>query len=444
MQEELQEQWTRRAAEESHKKKAMELAQREKNVEKIERYFQPSGRGRTDSAALSSDPRGRPSTPGTGRHRPIRSTSPSALTTGSSTATRPARPATPIAPPLAQEPDESETYELAHPSDEVSPTTSPAMPATEATAAELRRKSNDYPTDLFVEPDRPHLVVDSCSQNGVLFAFDSSFLKHQGFRLSMPVACAFSNDQDRVDLVARPLAFCDQSQGALRNAQEAEAGHEQRLLEGQTPEEMLTLLGRLPSLPLPFCLPVPYYVNTEHANAGMSVECHTVIRADDNGLSCLVLIPHAQCALEWLKNVNGVCGPEYRLLERELSLLWSVAWEGVSEQARLKLGAWTEFEPGETFRLYVNDAEFASKDLGLAGMMLTDRRLIYHKFHRHGEVKFSDQPKMAIRPDGDFAALTIHTTEGRVKAARFRLTDLETLLAALKESGVEVDLSRES
>jgi hypothetical protein len=318
----------------------------------------------------------------------------------------------------------------------------PQAQAEAPSAVANKTESRNYPTALSADPDQPHLVIDNCSQEGVMFVFDSNCLKHRGFRMAMPIGCALSNDRSRGDLVARPLAFYDQSQGAVRNAQEVESGHEQHLPEDQSTEELLAALGRLEHLPPPFNLPVPYYVNTEHANAGMSIECHTDRRMTDGGFSCSVLIPHGAYALDWLAHVNGTCGREYQMLAHDVAMLWSEAWEGVSEQQRQRLGTWADFEPGENFRYYVNDAEFGEKDEGMAGIVLTDRRLIYHKYHRHGAVQFSDAPKLMIAPDGDFAALTIKTDRGRIKAGQIRLVDLDPLVEALKAVNLDLDLVR--
>jgi len=460
MQEELQDQWARRAAEEARKRAAAERARLEKNVEKIEKYFSPAQDASSTGQDAGTAPGGqRPRMPGAPiQHRPTRRPAPPQAQRASAPASQqvvaaPApRPETPIASPQPTEPvaappapPQPEPFEPENAAPELTDTISPVMPAEAPVAdqaAPIFHESGDYPTNLFVEHNTPHLVVGDCGQDGVLMVFDSTFLKHQGFRLSMPLGCAFSNDRNRGELVARPLAFYDQSQGKVRSPHDVEAGHEHHLIEGQTPEDVITLIGRLEHLPTPFYLPMPYYVNTEHANANMSVECRTEQREEDQGTSCLVQIPHGRYALQWLVNVNGVCGSEYSLLARDVEMLWSEEWAGVSEMTRRRLGTWVDFAPGERFHFYVNDAEFGTKDEGLAGMVLTDQRLIYHKYHRHGSINLNEHPELSIRPDGDFAALTVKTATGRTKAARFRLRDLEPLIDAINQAGLPLDMSR--
>jgi DNA-directed RNA polymerase subunit M/transcription elongation factor TFIIS len=298
---------------------------------------------------------------------------------------------------------------------------------------------NAYPTNIWVAPRAPHLIINECSQRGVMFAFDSSFLEHGEFRVSMPIGCAFSNDRERKQLLARPLAFHDQSQGAIRNAQGVEAGHEFRMISTQTPKDVIASMGTLTQLPTPFKFPMPYYVNEEHSN--MSLQCSTRRRAE-GGTNCRVLIPNGYYALDWLRNINGVCGREYRLLQQDVARLWSGAWHEVEETTRQRLGTWVGFEPGERFQHYFNDAEFGKKDEGLAGVVLTDRRLIYHKYHRSGFVNYADSPKLLMRGEGDFASLIVRTEEGSVKIAMFRFSDLESLIQIMTDVGLHVDMAK--
>ena len=198
-------------------------------------------------------------------------------------------------------------------------------------------------------------------------------------------------------------------------------------------------MGTIGQLPLSFKYPMPYYVASAHAS--MSVHCSTQHR-EDGGDTCYVLLPHGEVALQWLENVNGTCGEEYKVLRRCVELLWSESWQGASEKLRQRLGTWFDFEPGERFAHYFNDGEFGIKDEGLAGVVLTDRRLIYHKYHRKGWIYFSDKGKVTMRPDGEFAGMTLLTEEGNVKVAKIRYNDLELLVDQMRAAGLEVDLHK--
>lgn len=297
-----------------------------------------------------------------------------------------------------------------------------------------------YPQFLFTSVDHPHLLVSECTQKGVRLAFDSSFLRHERFRTSMPIACAITGEATRTKLLAKPLAFTDRSQGTVRNPRDIEQGHEAKMRDSQSAREAIAIMGVLDNLPTPFNLPMPYYVAVDHST--YSLLC-TTTRRDDGGITCYVSIPDGRYALTWLRNVNGICGDEYDLLRNEVSMLWRDEWVGLEERVRERLDTWCHFQPGERFRYYINDADLTKKDEGLAGVVLTDRRLIYHKYHRHGEVSYHQaDASLTVRPDGQFAGLTVKTADGTVRAARFHFDELEKLRDAVRDLGISLSISR--
>jgi len=452
MQDEFEQSMREKSAEEERRRIEREREKAAKTAEKMEKYFRTETTIAAAAAASSPAPAPTVHRPGApvarkpkpeapAPHQPHVSPPPpenaparpdSPVTHTRPAAAAPVAPAQPVAPPPAAPPEHKPAY-----FDEPAETGDAQLPPVDDGSAV---DPADYPANVFTDATSPHVVVVDCSQKGVLLAFDSSFLSHPGFRLSMPIACAFSGESQRASLIARPLAFFDQSGGVIRNAMEIEAGHERHLNDYHRPDQILALFGLLPKLAKPFNNPMPYYVSDNHTN--MSLDCHTNKR-DDGGITCYVLVPDGHYALAWLRNVNGVCGKEFGLLTRDVNRLWSVAWKGVTEEVRQRLGTWVGFEPGEVFCHYFNDAEFGKKDEGLAGVVLTDRRMIYHKYHRKGSAAYADNPQLFIRPDGDFAGLSLRTGEGLVKVARFRIADIESVIQTMAEFGLTVELRKE-
>lgn len=305
--------------------------------------------------------------------------------------------------------------------------------------APRQSRISEYPSELVVTEPTPYLLVTRCTQSGVELTFNSRFLMHDGFRLSMPLACVFTGDTDRSKLVARPLAFLDQARGELKNAYDVEAGREARLSQNTTGKEMLARMGIIEQMPEPFRYPFPYYVRTDHSN--QSLKCYTSRKGDGPTLAH-VMIPDGHIALRWLRHVNGVCGKEYELLTRDVAHLWQNEWTGLDETVRHRLEVWAHFMDGEKFRYYINDADMPKKDEGLAGVVLTDRRLIYKKFHRQGHVEYGTNAQLIIRPDGTMAGLRVRTEDGVFKCARFHFDDLQKLKDAAKDLGFGLDIAQ--
>lgn len=338
----------------------------------------------------------------------------------------PAKPPPPVeaAPPASQPvPAPAPVAKLVEPM-------APAAPAPRSAPVSISQGAA-YPTDLYSRPVLPHMVVESCTPNGVLLAFDSQWLEHEGFRLAMPVRCVFSDEMDRAKLLVRPLAFVDRSQATVRNPQEIES-HYERFLGNQAPRDWLTLTGLMERLPKPFNHPLPYYLTQHHQHS--SLLCTTL--AQPNGsITCRVLIPNGPYALDWLGRVNGVCGPEYALLERDIGLLWSSAWGKLPEQCRQRLGVWCSFLPGEQFRLYLLDADFNRVDHGLAGLVVTNQRILFCKYHHRGQAMLDEEGLLIAQVHGEFVELSLETTSRHTRVARLHTGDLQALEEALRDAG---------
>ena len=285
-----------------------------------------------------------------------------------------------------------------------------------------------YPNSLRVNPKAPHLVVVQCDQSGVQFAFDSIHLEHDGFRSSMPLCCAFSGLTERRKLYARPFAFIDRSSARIRSAQEVDVKHNV-LVGNQAPGDMLAVLGEIEQLPKPFNWPMPYYSGPDHSH--VSVKCWTETR-QEGGYTCYVLIPHGPTALEWLANVNGTCGIDYAKLEYDMGLLENDAWRALGDECRRRLGVWCPFEPMEQFRAYISDGDFGTRDRGLAGLVFTDRRLLFCKYHHRGSILLAEEGTIQIRDDGEFANIAIENADGRNRLVKLHQYDVDHLLAALE------------
>ena len=310
--------------------------------------------------------------------------------------------------------------------------TSPAGESTRA-SQEDENLPDEYPQDLFVRTTVPHLVVRRCDDVGVCFAFDSSWLRHEGFRASMPVRCVFSGHTDRSRLIARPLVFQDRSELKRPPAVDQLAReHEDHVLGDRSTRQRMRMMGELEHMPVPFNLVMPYYVSTSYAHLFLHCEAHD--RSD--GVTCEVLIPDALCALDWLARVNGVCGVEYRMLERETSMLHGEQWQKLPEQVRQRINAWCKIRPREVLQLYLNDADFGRRDAGLAGLVVTDQRVVFNKYHHRGEIALDAEDALILAQcDEQFAHLSLAVGSSRSRMINLHRKDVSTLVETIRRVG---------
>ena len=290
-----------------------------------------------------------------------------------------------------------------------------------------------YPGDFQVKDDIPHLVVQNCSATGVRFAFDSMWLKHEGFRSSMPIRCVVSGDSNVERLIARPVLFSDRYRGQKLSIEHIHSQYENWILIDRSPRQITRNMGLIEKMPNPFQFAMPYYVHTRHAHHILHCQTHD---HQGGGITCVVMIPNLKAALEWLGRVNGVCGPEYQMLEEDVSLMHGEAWRKLSETCRHRINAWCKLDPGESFRMYLTDADFGKRDEGMAGLVVTDKRVILCKYHHRGQVvRNNHDAAVHIKCDGNFAGLRLVIGDSRSKTLKIHNNDLKLLLAELHQSG---------
>lgn len=361
-----------------------------------------------------------------------------------------------VIPALAEAPNEPEPEEPASPAGETivgvpfdqqmteqaKQEASAPKPRPRPVATQSRRSADDddsskYPRNLRTDPKSPHLVVLKCGSAGVRFAFDAKWLSHEGFRSSMPTRCAYSGASDRTKLIARPMVFADRARGAKTTAAEISSDHDIQSLADAGPRKLMQMMGTMEGMPSPFLYPMPYYISTRHANK--TIHCMTRDRPS-GGITAEVVIPDAVCALEWLSRVNGVCGEEYEMLERDTSLLHGDKFQELSEVCRGRIQSWCKLRPHEVFQAYLNDADFGRLDEGLAGVIVTDQRVVYCKYHHRGQVRLDEEDaKIVAKPGGRFFSLSLYVGEQRSRMCKLLKADVPKLQSAVsKDSAIEV------
>ncbi len=294
--------------------------------------------------------------------------------------------------------------------------------------AELQRaEGGELPADVV------RLQLLDISAAGVTFRFPATYLTNDLFRASMPFQCVASEEKEPSRLIAKPLAWIDKAHGNYANPGELEQQYEVRVHAHQTARDIVASMRIIDELPPPFHNPVPYFVSREH-DGGVTFHCRSIATPD--GIFCEVTIPSAEYALRWLERVNGVCCKEYEYLEDTVHKLDDESWSDIPEKVRDRLAVWFDFNMGETFVNYFMDADFSRAEAGLAGIVLTDQRLVFCKYHHHGAFELADENvAVHLRDDDVFLALFVVQDGTRKKMVRLRHADVDQLLSDLKQLG---------
>ena len=281
--------------------------------------------------------------------------------------------------------------------------------------------------DVEIDPQQLRLYVLDCSADGVRLGFDSRWLAHLGFRASMPYRCAVSGSVDVGELLVRGLRFTAPPTGGASAPHVTH--HDLHLRPDQSLRDLVRTMEPLRGVPEPFHWPLPYFISTQHSHE--SVVCVTTPHGQD-AATCEIVIPDGQCALEWLGRVNGVCGDDYEQLRRDLYATKSSAWAHLDDRTRGRISAWCAIRPRERFDYYIEDCDLGHHDAGLAGIVGTDQRIVFHKYHHEGSLERTDEGKFHLRHDQQFVAITLDTPDHRTRIGRFREAEIDPLLEQIE------------
>lgn len=280
---------------------------------------------------------------------------------------------------------------------------------------------------------RGQLQVVHIGTAGVKMRFFASCLDNPNFRASMPMRGMISGQTDPTQLVARPLAWVDKATGHFTNPGEIEARYELHPKPQQTPREVAATMATINELPPPFNQPMPWYAGRDETGK-VKVHCETF--ATPAGVMCEVTIPTLRYALDWLGRVNGVCGDDYAQLEAQTLKYEAQAWRAIPHNVRHRLAVWFDFAGDERFLGYFNDSDFSKADAGLAGLVVTTRRIVWCKYHHHGTLALDQPGTLHAHGDGRFADLAYESGGESRKLVRLRLDDAEALGDLLAKLGV--------
>ncbi|MHC4994557.1 MAG: hypothetical protein ACYTGQ_05825 [Planctomycetota bacterium] len=273
---------------------------------------------------------------------------------------------------------------------------------------------------------------------GVHLGFDAHLLDFEVFCASLPMCCVQCENDDQDALVAHPIVWTDKAFQRV-NAAELTNAHKMHLENRPTRFDVVKGMPPFEDFPVPFNKPIPYYTCE---GCSTKVNILTKVIQDDKHTYCDVLIPSVRYAIKWLANVNGICDPEYLRLEAEDEKFEEDQWLGLEPEIRQRLGVWFKFGPNEHFRGYYCDSDFPKRDQGLGGIILTNERLVWCKYHNHGELSLSKEGEIVAIERGIFDELIYSNDVTERKLCSLRNTDVERLITDLEELDSTIGIYR--
>jgi len=229
------------------------------------------------------------------------------------------------------------------------------------------------------------LRVVSVERRGVLLEFAADHLRNDIFRCALPRCCAHC--LARAHLSAHLIIFTSQLRDSISLESEHKAGHlaiPQDRLGRVHGRDMLKLLPEVPNVPAPGNLPMPYWVCDMCSGAG-SISGQIQVDTTGRGF-CRLFIRNLNLALSFFANTGGEGTKDFERLREFFERMEDDRWDALASVVRHRLEQWFRLGKGERFVAYVPDRAFVRTEDGMNGLIISDRRLVYHHPPLHQEV----------------------------------------------------------
>lgn len=226
---------------------------------------------------------------------------------------------------------------------------------------------------------RSQLRLLSLDQRGALLEFPAHYLRRADFRSAIPRVCIHCLGQ--VHLSAHLIIFAQELHDSFSLEAEYRAGkltipHEQ--LSDLYGDKLLQELPEVPNVPPPANLPMPYWLCDMCSGAGEISGQIRVDPATGEG-TCRLFIRNIQIAASFFATIAGTEDEDYKKFVEFARHSQQDRWGALQTVVRHRLEQWFKPTSDERFLAYIPDQSRARTESGIAGLIITTRRLIYRR-----------------------------------------------------------------
>jgi hypothetical protein len=152
--------------------------------------------------------------------------------------------------------------------------------------------------------------------------------------------------------------------------------------------------------------------------------------AENVGL-CRLWVGHLRYAEDFLAAAGGKDSPSHAELRQRIAMVTEDPWNSLSLTVQNRIQQWYRPQKGERFLTYIPDRDRARSEEGLAGIVVTGRRLVYHSLVRHKEADMADKFELRETVEGGRGWLEIKCSSWDVKRVAVDRDGLNRLKDAL-------------
>lgn len=228
-------------------------------------------------------------------------------------------------------------------------------------------------------------------RNGVLLEFPASRLKEPAFRCGFPRQCICCDT--RLHLQAHAVMFAAEFRESISLAAERSTGGltlTNEEVKNLSDEELLQRLPSVPNVPPPANLPLAYWVcDMCSARGVVSGQIH--VNPETGKGWCRLWLGSRRQALSFVSAAGGEDTKGYRILKERIEKTADNPWDRIPRVVQHRVEQWYHHKHAERLLAYIPDRDHARTEDGMAGLIITNMRVIYHTPVAHREVGI-DQP----------------------------------------------------
>jgi len=284
--------------------------------------------------------------------------------------------------------------------------------------------------------DRTCIRLIKLDGKGALFEFPADYLANPTFRCSIPRLCLRCGV--KTHLAARPIIYASPlvDRHELHTLLDTERFVlREPFTERLSNEQILERLPSVPNVPPPADQTMPYWMcdmcDPEGAIGGRIIE-----NAKTGEKTCRLRMANPHRARDFLEAASG--RPEdIKVIQERCLAEQEQPWDMVPGAIRQRLRQWYKPNEGENFLGYVADRSLSRTEEGMAGLIISDHRLISHSQLRHREVP-KDQPvTLRLAMTREQGELTIETPQWKVSRMHVDREGIRHLRRALTLGGFQ-------
>jgi phage FluMu protein Com len=269
--------------------------------------------------------------------------------------------------------------------------------------------------------------------HGVLFEFPAAMLESADFRASLPRKClrcgTTSHIIPRLVIYGPVMKDCTTVEAEFLDRS---TRLDERDIRKLSTREILEQLPGPAQLPPPANLPMVYWI-CDMCNPSRMIYAQNRIDAETKQGACCLQIQRLWRAEEFLLAVGGENSEAHQKLLSSMEKHPETPWDKLAGAMQQRIRQWFAPHRGEKFVAYCADRSHSRTEDGMAGVLVSSRRLLYHTSLRNYESEKGEPLELSFSMDNGRQMLKIQAPNWEVKNMVVDKMGLRTLRRALTE-----------